>query len=153
MSQMLLRQSTNDGATWTTPNPPGQNILGGEIPEMRWVHGDDLCNCTFQRIGEWTNPYMARTLRVRFCCIWAELYRQFPQFVQEIPAYWDENTEEYVAKPAPWNLEDADMPQHLWHRQAAVESGRPLAQVRQLLRNQTPPQRVPGTGVRSKPCS
>ena len=35
------------------------------IPEIQWKHGDDLCDCTFQRIGFWTNPYLAKTLQVR----------------------------------------------------------------------------------------
>lgn len=135
----------------TTHTPvvnPGQDILGGEIPEITWQHGDDACNCTFQRIGEWTNPYIARTLRVRFCCIWAELYKQFPQFVQEIPAHWNENEGRFDAKPQEWNAEDADMPKHLWHRQMAVLLGLPLNDVRRVLEGQEPPKATLGTGVR-----
>lgn len=122
---------------------PGQDILGGEIPEVRWVHGDDECDCTFQRIGEWTNPYIARTLRVRFCCIWAELYKQFPQFVQEIPAYYDQNTGMLINEPAEWDG-DTDMPRHLWYRQLAVQIGIPVSEARRLFEKHEPPKGVAG---------
>ena len=121
------------------------------LPEVRWTHGDDLCNCTFQRIGEWTNPYLGRTLRVRFCCIWKELYKQYPEFVQEIPAYWDDNESAFIPTPMDWDSEDAEMPKHLWHRQVAIREGKALEQVRQELRGKTPPQPVArGTGRESK---
>lgn len=108
-------------------------------PEMEWLHGDDLCNCTFQRIGWWTNPYIAETLLVRVCCIWGELYKQFPQFVQEIHAYNDPNTGVYVTEPREWDA-DHEMPRHLWHRQAAKRLGMALSEVRQRLAGMTPPQ-------------
>lgn len=133
------------------PSPaPGQDILGGNVPEMTWTHGDDLCDCTFQRIGEWTNPYLARTMRVRMCCIWAEMYKQFPQFVQEIPAYYNENADQFEPKPQKWNAEDADMPRALWHRQMAIEMGMPLGTIRRMLEGKTPPKAVQGTGVKVK---
>lgn len=139
--------TSGDGAT-----KPGQDILGllalERIPEIRWTHGDDLCNCTFQRIGEWTNPYIARTLRVRICCIWAELYKQYPQYVQEIQGYYDENEDRFITEPQVWNSEDSDMPRHLWHRQLAVLLGVPLAEVRRRFGHKPTPQRVPpGTGI------
>jgi hypothetical protein len=119
------------------------------IPEVRWVHGDDLCDCAFQRIGEWTNPYLARTLRVRMCCIWADLYEQYPEFVQEVPAYYDENRDLFETEPMDWNAEDWDMPRYLWYRQVAAQSGRPLAEVRERLQYLEPPKRVPeGTGIK-----
>src|SRR3989304_4838306 len=59
----------------------------GSLPDTQWDHEDDLCDCTYQRIGLWKNPYLAETLEVRMCCIWAELYKQFPGFVRTIPGY------------------------------------------------------------------
>lgn len=140
----------------TTTKPlgilPGQDILcllaTAGIPEVTWEYGDDLCDCTFQRIGTWSNPYIARTMRVRLCCIWMEIYKEFPEYVQEIPASWNENTKQFDAKPIPWNAEDADMPTHLWHRQVAVELGIPLSQARKVLAGKQPPKAVKGTGVR-----
>jgi len=133
---------------------PGQDILGlvsSAVPEVRWTHGDDLCDCTFQRIGEWTNPYLARTLRVRFCCIWAELYKDHPAFVQEIPAYYSENTDRFETEPIEWNAEDAEMPRHLWYRQLAILHGRPLGEIRAMFETKEPPGRVPpGTGIKMK---
>ena len=113
-----------------------------QIPEIMWEHGDDLCDCTFHRIGSWTNPYLGKTLRIRMCCIWKELYKDYPQFVQEIPAYYDENTDSYEIEPAPWDSEDDDMPVHIWHRQVAFVTGKPLAQVRDELAGQSPPKKV-----------
>lgn len=100
-----------------------------DIPEVRWVHGDDLCDCTFVRIGMWTNPYTAQTKEYRFCCMWAELEKMFPQFVRDIPGYWDENAKKYVREPAEWNGED-DMPAEIWHRQIQTITGRPLDEIR-----------------------
>jgi hypothetical protein len=117
---------------------PGQDILGGTIPEILWGEGDDLCDCTFQRIGDWTNPYIGRTIRVRVCCIWAALYKQYPQFVQEIPAWFNGNKHEFVTEPMPWNGE-SDMPRAIFHRQAAVLMGLPLDMVRIKLEGQEPP--------------
>lgn len=102
----------------------------GNIPDVHWLQGDGLCDCTFQRIGEWTNPYLAKTLRVRLCCIWAELYKQFPQFVQDIDGFYDENRHQWVENPYEWDGEDTPMPVPLWHRQLARKTGKPLSQVR-----------------------
>ena len=101
-----------------------------DIPEVRWMHGDDLCDCTFQRIGEWTNPYMGRTLRYRFCCIWKSLGEQYPDFVQEIPAYYDENKGRMVSEPAEWNGEH-DMPRDIWYRQIQAVTGASLDRIRE----------------------
>lgn len=100
------------------------------VPTVHWLHGDDGCDCTFQRIGEWTNPYLAETLRVRLCCIWRKIYEQYPQFVQDIPAYYDQNRHAWVTEPREWDSEDADMPTYLWYRQRARLEGKPLAQIR-----------------------
>ena len=134
---------------------PGQDILGilatTEIPEVTWVHGDDECDCVFQRIGYWTNPYLGRTLKVRLCCIWAQLYKEYPQFVQEIPAYHDLSTDQLINEPIEWNSEDADMPRALWYRQLALKYGRPLSEIREKCAGLEPPKRVPkGTGIESK---
>ncbi len=100
------------------------------LPDAHWILGDNLCDCTFQRIADWTNPYLAQTLRVRLCCIFAELYKQFPQFVQEIPAYWDQGRWRYVPEPAAWDSDEMDMPVYLWHRQLAKQQGKSLAEIR-----------------------
>lgn len=110
-------------------------------PDMEWLHGDDLCDCTFQRIGWWTNPYLAETLLVRVCCIWAELYKQFPQFVQTIHAYNDPNSGTYITTPQEWDA-DHEMPRHLWHRQLARKAGKSLADIRRMFKGETPPQAV-----------
>lgn len=85
-----------------------------------WDVNDDLCDCDFQRIGYWNNPYIGKTLEVRMCCIWAELYKSFPQFVRET-----------TAEPAQWNGE-TDMPKSLWNRQLANELGMTVAQARDM---------------------
>ena len=105
-------------------------LSAGNLPDVHWLHGDDLCDCTFQRIGEWTNPYMGKTLRVRLCCIWGEIYKQFPQYVQDIDASYDSNRHEWVEEPQPWDSDDQDMPIYLWYRQLAQQQGRSLDEVR-----------------------
>ena len=89
-------------------------------PAVHWVHGDDLCDCTFQRIGSFTNPYLGKTLKIRLCCIWEKIYEQFPEFVQRIDGYWDDNTLTYNTEPKEWDAADWDMPKHLWNRQTAI---------------------------------
>ena len=125
-------------------------LLTESIPGIEWVHGDDLCDCTFQRIGEWSNPYIAQTLRVRFCCIWEELFKQYPEFVQRIPAYYDGNANSFVSKPWEWNG-DYDMPRALWHRQLAKQTDKTLAEVREEYRDQEPPKAVPGKKAKVGP--
>lgn len=123
----------------------GQDILAlvsSGIPEEQWDNQDDLCNCTFQRTGDWANPYLGRTQRVRICCLFAELYDQYPQFIQEIPAYYDENTGEWESKPLEWDGEQ-DMPTAIWHRQLAVKTGMPLEDIREVYENQSPPKGTP----------
>jgi len=103
----------------------------GNLPDIQWKMHDDLCDCTYQRIGMWTNPYLAETLEVRMCCIWNELYKQFPQYVRNVPAFWDYNAEQWVTEPAEWNGEE-DMPQSMWHRQLARKLGISLEAARML---------------------
>ena len=94
-----------------------------------WDVNDDLCDCDFQRIGYWNNPYIGKTLEVRMCCIWAEIYKSFPQFVRETSV-----------EPAQWNGE-TDMPKSLWHRQLAAELGMKVAEAREM--GLEPPQGQP----------
>ena len=115
------------------------------LPDATWVHGDDLCNCTFQRIGQWTNPYLGKTLRVRICCIWGEIYKAYPQFVQMIDGYYDDNRNAFDLDPIPWNSEDEDMPVHLWHRQLAIMSGKSLDEIRIEYKGQAPPAKISQT--------
>lgn len=98
-------------------------------PDVHWLIGDDQCDCLFQRIFEIGNPYVGRTHRVRLCCIWADIYKQYPQFVQELP-YYDANRDTYTAEPAPWDSDEMDMPVYLWWRQLAIKEGKSLAEIR-----------------------
>ena len=113
----------------------------GTLPEAAWLHGDDACDCTFQRIGLWKNPYIGETLEVRMCCIWAELYKLFPQFVRVTPAYltgddeWDTSVRE-------WDGEH-DMPRDIWYRQRARIEGLMLTEVREKYATQSPPAGTP----------
>ena len=102
-----------------------------EMLPDEWLVGDDKCDCTFQRIGQWANPYIGKTLQVRLCCIWAEIAKEYPQFVQEFDCYLDSNRVEPVMGPQPWNSEEMDMPLDIWYRQLAVQQGRPLREVRE----------------------
>lgn len=122
-------------ATVTRLSPALEQALAAALaverqPGVRWLLGDDLCDCIFQRIGEWTNPYLAQTLRVRLCCLWEELYRAYPQHVQRLDAYYDHNRDAYVAEPREWDSEDAAMPRYLWYRQLARRTGKGLADIR-----------------------
>lgn len=124
---------------------PGQDILSmlasSGIPEIQWDPNDDLCDCTFPRAGMWTNPYIARTLKVRLCCIWAELYKMFPQHVQEIPAFMDYRKDDHTYDSKPWEWDgETEMPRYLWHRQLSVQTGLPLSMVRDMVKDEKPPQ-------------
>lgn len=118
-------------------------IKFNKFEEPEWVHGDDLCDCTFQRIGFWTNPYIAETKIVRFCCIWKDIERNYPQFVQEFPAFCDYNQQDkYINEPRQWDSEDSDMPRALWYRQIVKLTGKTLEEVRELFKNDEPPKAV-----------
>jgi len=104
-------------------------LQAGVFPSKFWDIQDDLCDCIYQRIGSWTNPYLAETLEVRWCCIWAELYKQFPQFVRVTPAFQDGNTKQWVKEPQDWNGE-AEMPKAIWYRHLARKLGRPIEDIR-----------------------
>ena len=104
-------------------------LFTGTFPSTFWDCQDDLCDCTYQRIGMWTNPYLAETLEVRMCCIWAELYKMFPQFVRVTPAYLDGNAKAWATEPMAWNGE-AEMPKAIWYRQLARQQGRTVEDIR-----------------------
>jgi hypothetical protein len=116
-------------------------IIPAEIPGVEWAMHDDLCDCTFQRIGEWTNPYIGKTLRVRFCCIWAELHKQYPNFVQELDGFFDHNTHRFVHEVRDWDG-DFDMPRAIWYRHLASKTGKSLSEVRQEYADKEPPKGV-----------
>jgi hypothetical protein len=105
------------------------------LPEDTWETHDDLCDCTYQRIGFWTNPYIAETLEVRMCCIWRELYQLFPQYVRNTAAFYDYNKDEWVSEPMEWNGED-EMPKAVWYRQLARREGITVAQAREKYSSQ-----------------
>lgn len=132
----------------TFPTVQSSNVLSpavvealaiSNIPDIQWKMEDDLCDCTYQRIGWWTNPYLAETLEVRVCCIWAELYKQFPQFVRMTPAFWNYNKDKWVTEPMEWTGENP-MPRSIWYRQLARKQSRSLAEIRAEYADQEPPQ-------------
>lgn len=99
------------------------------LPDTIWRDQDDLCDCEFQRVCQWTNPYIGSTHEVRLCCIWGELYKMFPQHVRDIPAWFDINNQAWVTEPMEWNGE-AEMPKAVWYRHLARKWGRSVADVR-----------------------
>lgn len=101
----------------------------GSLPDVDWDHADDLCDCTFQRVGMWKNPYLAETLEIRLCCIWAKLAEQYPDFVRTIPGYFNENDGQWITTPWEWDGE-AEMPKAIWYRQLARKLNRPLEEIR-----------------------
>lgn len=121
-------------------------LLGGEaLAGVDWQHGDDLCDHVIQRIGEWRNPYSGHTHRVRLCCFEAKLVELLPElgaFVQDIPAYFDENRAAFVEGVVSWDAPDADMPRALWYRQLAHFTDKTLAEVREQYADQEPPRRL-----------
>ena len=101
----------------------------GSLPDVIWRDDDDLCDCEFQRVCQWTNPYIGSTHEVRLCCIWAELYKLFPDHVRDIPASFDLNRQAWRTEPAEWDGE-TEMPKAIWYRHLASKHGRPLAEIR-----------------------
>lgn len=96
-----------------------------------WNVNDDLCDCVYQRIGSWFNPYIGERYEVRLCCVWAEMEKQWPQFFRRVQI-----------EPAEWNGE-ADMPRSIWHRQIARAGGMSVADARELVRDRESPRGVP----------
>ena len=117
-------------------------LLAAEIPGLKWDTHDDLCDCIFQRIGFWTNPYIGQTMRVRFCCLWKELAKDYPHLIQEVPHFYNYNTHKYEEKPHEWNGE-TDMPRAIWYRHLSTKTGTPLPEVREQYRDQEPPRGIP----------
>jgi hypothetical protein len=100
---------------------PSISLLEGLVagfPDLEWKHGDDLCDCVYQRIGMWKNVYLAQTHEIRLCCLFNDLAKLFPEHFRTFNGYLDDNSGEYITEPQPWNGED-DMPKALWHRQLA----------------------------------
>ena len=114
----------------------------GVLPESFYDINDDACDCTFVRIGMWTNPYLGETLEVRMCCIWAELYKFFPQFVRVTAAFKDYNNDVWQPEVMEWNGE-TDMPANLWYRQLARKHGGTVAEMRTRYAGMEPPRGVP----------
>ena len=125
-------------------------ISTGMFPESFWDNQDDACDCVYQRIGMWTNPYLAETLEVRMCCIWAELYKLFPQFVRVTPAFLDGNAEEWVTEPMDWNGE-SDMPASIWYRQIARRQGISVSEARSKYAHLERPKGIPRPVVEEEP--
>lgn len=115
-----------------------EDWMTAELPEIEWDHEDDLCDCTFQRIGWWTNPYIGKTMRIRWCCIWNELGKQFPQYVELLPGFYNYNEGRYEAEPWEWDGE-ADMPRAIWYRQIQSITGRSLPEIRERFKEMAPP--------------
>ena len=111
------------------------------MPEFIWTHGDDLCDCTFQRIGEWTNPYLARTRRVRVCCLEDRMLEDNEDLVQDIPGFFNDDSGLFETEPWVWNGED-DMPEHLFMRQTAIIQGLSLDETRVKFEGVEPPKGI-----------
>ena len=79
----------------------------------------------------------------------AELGKQFPQYVREIPAFDNPNASngvhDYQVKPHEWNG-DFDMPRALWYRQLAVQLGLSLPTIRKMYETEEPPKAVVDNG-------
>ena len=119
------------------------------MPEFIWTHGDDLCDCTFQRIGEWTNPYLARTRRVRVCCLEDRMLEDNEDLVQDIPGFFNDDSGLFETEPWVWNGED-DMPEHLFMRQTAIIQGLSLDETRVKFEGVEPPKGIPRPKVVEK---
>ena len=126
-----------------------QSLHPTEMPEFTWTHGDDLCDCTFQRIGEWTNPYLARTRRVRVCCLEDRMLEGNEDLVQDIPGFFNDNTGLLETEPWVWDGED-DMPEHLFMRQTAIIQGLSLDETRVKFEGVEPPKGIPRPKVVDK---
>ena len=114
------------------------------LGKMRAGYQDDLCDCAFVNVWEWKNPYTATTLRFRFCCWLTEQRVRYGNLFEELPGYHDAASEQLVTDCRVWDGEE-DMPRHLFYRQMARKTGRPLAEVRREYRDQPTPK---GTGKR-----
>ena len=128
----MVTTTTSDSAVKAFPSLEALGLAGFPVslPDFIWATGDDKCDCIFQRIGFWTNPYLAVTHEIRLCCLYAEFAKVWPDIFRTTQAYWDGNIAEWVENPAPWDNEDSPMPVSIWHRQIARKTGKTLAEVR-----------------------
>lgn len=85
-----------------------------------WHVNDDRCDCTYQRMGYWNNPYIGETYEIRLCCLYAEFEKQYPQFFKRTQI-----------EPAEWNGE-ADMPRSIYHRQLSKLHGMTVSEARAM---------------------
>ena len=130
-----------------------RDALAGELPGVQWLQGDDRCDCLYQRIGEWRNPYLGQTHQIRLCCAWDAIAKAIPgvaQAVQTLQGYYDSNRVE----PQPlreWDSDEMDMPLGLWYRQLAVKTGRSVADIRAEYRHRLSerPRKI-ATGAKTK---
>lgn len=99
------------------------------LPDGVWTNQDDKCDCVYQRIYQTRNIYLAETHEIRLCCIWAELGKQWPQFVRTTPGYWEPNNKEWITQPQEWDGE-TEMPKSIWYRHLARKLGRSVADIR-----------------------
>lgn len=136
----------------TTAMEQAAAIALSVLPEETWEVNDDACDCTFQRIGFWTNPYIGETLEVRMCCIWEELYKLFPQYVRKTDAFRNYNTDDWEREPWEWNGE-TEMPKSIWYRQLARKFGKPVAEIRAeyQYRDDERPRGIPRPVVEGEP--
>lgn len=94
-----------------------------------WSVQDDLCDCVYQRIGYWFNPYIGETLETRLCCVWAKFEAQWPELFHRSKQ-----------EPAVWNGETT-MPKSIWHRQLSAHLGVSVSEARSF--NMEPPKGQP----------
>ena len=125
------------------------------LPDITWLNGDEKCDCTYQRIGFWTNPYIAQTLEVRLCCLFAEFQKAYPDLFRETDAFWDYNRGKWVTEPQDWDSEDMPMPVYLWHRQLARKTGKSLQEIRAEYQGKESqrPQKIAGRRTRNVDAS
>ncbi len=90
-----------------------------------WDVNDDLCDCTYQFMSYYNNPYIGETYEVRLCCLYAEFEKQYPQFFKRVQI-----------EPAEWNGE-SDMPRSIYHRQLSKLHGLSVSEAR-MIAGETP---------------
>ncbi len=128
--------------------------MSGDIPEIHWDNQDDLCDCIFQRIGWWTNPYLGKTMETRICCFYkriVELLPELSEFIREIDSFDNyvkqeqgpiDPTYHFEQTVRPWDAE-FEMPRAIWYRQLATRLGMTLPEIRKLYENESPPKALP----------
>lgn len=89
-----------------------------------WDNQDDRCDCEYERIGYWFNPYIGAIQEKRICCIDKWMAEKFPEIAQ-----FFRRTQ---VTPAEWNGETT-MPRAIWVRQQANHLGVSIAEARDLV--------------------